>query len=158
MLHNGVVFWIFLSCLVGSLFGQHAVDPGQRYHRLICLVHLVGSGKNGDEIRPEYVPSPSAAASAPQAHAAAGSPTAAAYAISSRPGIISWTMTVTDDGKMAIVQMVAVDRNAFTAILADTRSEVKIFEVGVDKRQAIEAALKKYKKDFTLDSLQAVAQ
>ena len=39
-----------------SAFAQHAVDPAQRYHRLICLVHLTGSGKQRDEIRAEYVP------------------------------------------------------------------------------------------------------
>jgi hypothetical protein len=37
---------ILLSLSSGSLFGQHAVDPAQRYHRLICLMHLTGSGKS----------------------------------------------------------------------------------------------------------------
>jgi len=53
----------FLWCILllsASVFGQHPVrreaDATARYYRLICLVHLVGSGKHTDPIRPEYVP------------------------------------------------------------------------------------------------------
>jgi hypothetical protein len=59
---------------------------------------------------------------------------------------------------MAIVHYVAADRGAFASILADTRPEIRVFEIGKDKPAAIEAEMKKYKKDFTLDSIQVVAQ
>jgi hypothetical protein len=72
------------------------VDPAQRYHRLICLVHLTGSGKRGDENRTEYLPTEA----------------------TSRAGIIAWNMQIADDGKMAIIHLAAVDRNAFAPILA----------------------------------------
>ena len=121
---------------VSAAFAQHAVDPTQRYHRLVCLVHLTGSGKAGDEIRPEYVPA----------------------AVTARDGIIAWSMQTSDDAKMAIVQYVAVNRHAFDTILADKRPEVRVFEIGVDNPKAIEAELKKFKKDFTLDSLKVVAR
>ena len=92
------VFAIFIAIFTGILAGQqHAVDPTARYHRLICLVHLTGSGKGADAIRPEYAPDPSSAVS--------------------RAGIIAWSMQIADDGKMAIVQYVAVDRSAFKDIL-----------------------------------------
>jgi hypothetical protein len=77
-----------------SAFAQHAVDPAQRYYRFICLVHLNGSGKKGDEIKPEYAPAE----------------------LGSREGIIAWSMQTADDGKMAIVQYVAVNRHAFDAM------------------------------------------
>jgi len=125
-----------LSC--GTLFGQHAVDPSQRYHRLICLVHLTGSGKKGDAIRPEFVPGPTDA--------------------SSRDGIISWSQQISDDGKMAIVQVVAVDAHAFDAIRADKRGDLRVFEIGKDSPADIEKEMKKYKKDFSLDSLKVVAR
>jgi hypothetical protein len=67
-------------------------------------------------------------------------------------------MQVSDDGKMAIVHMVAVDRHAFEAILADKRAEIRVFEIGKDSREDIETELKKYKKDFNLDSLRVLAQ
>jgi hypothetical protein len=118
--------------------GQHAVDPSQRYHRLICLVHLTGSGKHGDPIRPEFVPG-------------SGNET-------SRDGIIAWTVQTADDGKMAIVHLVAIDAHAFDAILADKRPEIRVFEIGKDNPAVIEAEMKRFKKDFTLDSLKVVAR
>jgi hypothetical protein len=43
--------------ITGMLFAQrHPVDPSERYYRLICLVHLAGSGTLADPFRPEYVP------------------------------------------------------------------------------------------------------
>ena len=116
---------------------SRAVDPTARYHRFICLVYLTGSGKKDDPQHPEYTP-------------AAIDP--------GRTGIIAWSMQVTDDGKMAIVHYVAVDRKAFAPILADKRAEIRVFETGVDRPEKIEAELKKFKKDFTLDSLKVVAQ
>jgi hypothetical protein len=114
------------------------VVRAQRYHRLICLVHLTGSGKKGDEIKAEYAPG--------------------VDAVTSRDGIIAWSMQVADDGKMAILHLVAVDRSAFAPMLADKRAEVRVFEIGVDKPEAIEKELKKFKKDFTLDAMKVVAR
>src|ERR1700685_488939 len=131
-----VICLLLLAVCSGSVFGQHAVDPSQRYHRLICLVHFTGSGQKYDPNRPEYVPGPSDAPS--------------------RAGIIAWSMLPTDDGKMAIIHVVAVDRRAFAAIFADTRPEVKVFEIGVDSRQAIEAFMQAHKAGFTLDSRRVV--
>jgi hypothetical protein len=118
--------------------GQHAVDPTQTFHRLICLVHLTGSGKVSDPMRPEYVPAPAAAVL--------------------RSGNIAWSFQATDDGKMAIVHLVAVDRNAFQAIFADTRPEIRVFEIGKATRTQIETEMGKYKAGFNLDALKVVAR
>jgi hypothetical protein len=131
--------WAILIALYsGSLFGQHAVDPGQRYHRLICLVHFNGSGHKDDPILPEYVPGPSHTPS--------------------RDGIIAWGSTPTDDGKMVIIHVVAVNRHAFDTIFADKRPEIKVFEIGVDSQQTIEAFMQKHKAGFSLDRLRVMAQ
>jgi hypothetical protein len=116
---------------------SHAVDPANRYHRLICLVHLTGSGTKTDPTRPEYTPT---------------------SIDPSRAGIIAWSFQLTDDGTMAIVHYVAVNRSAFAAILADTRAEIRVFEIGKAAPAAIEAEMQKYKANFTLKSLQVVAQ
>jgi hypothetical protein len=116
---------------------QHAADPSARYYRLICLVHFTGSGKHTDPVRPEYVP------------------TAAA---TSRDGIVAWRVQVTDDKSMAIVHLVGANRQAFNAVLNDTRPEIRVFEIGKHGKAEIEAELRKYKKDFDLDSFQVVAQ
>jgi hypothetical protein len=139
MLRYAASFAILLTAFSGIGRGQqHAVDPTQGFHRLICLVHLTGSGTLDDPMRPEYVPPPGAA--------------------SSRAGIIAWAFQVTDDGTMAIVHLVAADRKAFRSIFADTRPEIRVFEIGVATRAQIEAELGMYKAGFTLDKLKVVAR
>jgi hypothetical protein len=130
----------FVICALSTAicFGQHAVDPTQGLHRLICLVPLIGTGTVGDPIRPEYVPAP-------------GAPP-------SRAGVIAWSFQRTDDGKMAIVHFVAADRKALQIIHADKRPEVRVFEVGKATRAEIETEMRKYKADFNLDTLQVVAR
>jgi hypothetical protein len=134
------VFVIFVALFSGTVFGQHAVDPASRYHRLICLVHLKGTGTAADPIRPEYAPSE------------------AGRAQTGRSGILAWTFQITDDGTMAIVHFAAVDRNAFAQILADTRPEIRVFEIGKDDRATIEAVMQQYKQGFNLDSMKMVVQ
>lgn len=134
------VFVIFVAFFAGSSFGQHAVDPSQRYHRLICLVHLVGTGTAADPIRPEFVPDE-------EEQARLG-----------RSGIIAWTFQITDDGKMAIVHLAAVDRKAFERILADTRPEIRVFEIGKHDRATIEAEMQRHKQGFNLDALRMEVQ
>ncbi len=186
---------IVLFGLSGSLLAQKGAAPASRYYRLICLVHLTGSGKAGDPILPEYVAQGTAvakaaieatnaanAAAAAAAQAAGGSkstPTANGVAVPTpptttqtpnpvavtppttaalRPGILAWSMQKSDDGKMAILHLVAADHHAFDAILADKRSEVRVFEIGKDSKDSIEKELKKFRKDFDLTSFQVVAQ
>ena len=111
-----------------------------RYHRLICLVHLTGTGTAADPIRPEYAPSE-------EERAQFG-----------RSGILAWTFQITDDGTMAIIHLAAVERSAFQQILADKRPEILVFEIGKDDRATIEAALQQYKQGFNHDSLKMVVQ
>jgi hypothetical protein len=108
------------------------MDPSMRYYRLICLVHLVGTGGKGDPIRPEYVPTAIDA---------------------KRQWIVAWSFQLTDDRKMAILHVVATNRAGFAPILADTRPEVKVFEIGKDGSAAIEGALGAVKAGFSLNTL-----
>jgi len=64
-------------------------------------------------------------------------------------GIIAFSFVLSDDGQSAIVEFVAKSRSAFTAIFAD--SSVLTFEKGTAGRAAIEAAMQKYRKNFSLD-------
>ena len=129
------VFCLWLAPL--SLRAQHAVDPAARYYRCIALVHLIGSGRNGDPIRPEYAPT---------------------AADATRAGIIAWSFQLTDDKSMAIVHMVAANHAAFNAVLADKRPEIRVFEIGKTPGAAIEAALQPFKKGFSLSQFQVVAR
>jgi hypothetical protein len=113
------------------------VPPESRYYRVIGLVHMVGTGKLNDSIRPEFAPS-------------AGN--------ASRDGIISWSVQPTDDKSMAIIHLVAVNRKALDGILNDKRAEVRVFEIGKHGKDEIEKELKKYRKDFDLDKFRVVAR
>ena len=125
--------WLLPLCLLA----QHAVDPANRYFRVVALVHLTGSGKRGDPVRPEYAPT---------------------VLDAKRRGIIGWSAQLTDDKKMAIVHMVAVDHHAFDAILADARPEIKVFEIGKTPKAVIEAELGLLKAGFDLGKFQVAAQ
>lgn len=74
-----------------------------------------------------------------------------------RPGFIAWSMQFTDDKQMAIIHVVAADHDAFSQILADRRPEVRVFEIGKDSKDRIEKELRKYKKDFSLDTVEVPA-
>ena len=90
---------------------------------------MVGAGTPADPKRPKYAPWPPAPAT-------------------SRTAIIGFSHQVSDDGKLALVEFVAQDRQAFAALFAD--KTVTVFEKGKDKKDDIEKELKKYKKDFDL--------
>lgn len=120
------------------LFAQHAVDPSQGVHHLICLVHLTGAGTLADPRRPEYVPPPGTSRA--------------------REGISGWAFQPSDDGKMAIVHVVAVSRSAFRPILADARPEIRVFEIGKATRAQIETEMRKYKADFNLETLRVIVR
>ena len=131
-----ILMSLFISCI--PCLAQHvAVAPEARYYRVICLVHLTGSGKHKDPVRPEYVPS---------------------TMDSARAGIVSWSMQPTDDKNMAILHLVATNRKALAAILDDKRGEVRVFEVGKDRKDSIETEMRRYKKDFSLDKFRVVAR
>jgi hypothetical protein len=110
------------------------------YYRIICIVPLVGTGKQADPIRPDFVP----------VHKPGDS-----Y----QTGIIAWTEVPSDDGKHAIVEMVARNRSAFQAILTDKRPDVVVFERGKQTQAQMEAGIQAYKKGFTLNTFpRAVAR
>lgn len=67
-------------------------------------------------------------------------------------------MQLSDDGKMAIIQIVAADYHAFDSILADKRPEIRVFEIGKDSKEAIEAEMRKYRKNFDLSGFQVMVQ
>ncbi len=100
---------------------------------------MVGRGTPDDPRRPLYAPVPN--------------PRAAP----SRQGIIAFSYQLSDDGKFALVELVAANRAAFAAILADRRPDVKVFEKGKARREDIEREFRKYKRDFQLDRFRGVS-
>jgi hypothetical protein len=106
------------------------VPPDSVYHHIITVVPFTGKGTYDDPKRPMYLPAKAAVAN-------------------SRSGILGFTFLPSDDGKFAIVEYVAADRTALKPILAD--GTLTVYEKGVAKKADVEAAMKKYKKNFSLD-------
>lgn len=128
-----------LVCLCVALPAQHRVAAPNMYERALCVVPYVGAGTPDEPRRPAYAPLPLAAGVLP-----------------SRDGIVAFSFQESDDGKLALVELVAYSRDAFKDLLADTRPEVKVFIKGKHKREDIEKEFKKYEKDINLDSFGTV--
>ena len=141
---------LFVSlCL--PLAAQQRVDARNMYERVLAIVPMVGSGTMSDPVRPAHAPLPGApVVAASSVMAASGSTPTAAL----RPGIIAYSYVLSDDGKFALVEFVAVDRGAFRALLADTT--VQTFLKGRDTHDTALAAFLKYKQNFTFDMLGAI--
>jgi hypothetical protein len=121
-----------------SVVPRRKVDPRNTYHRIICVVPIVGSGTRDDPRRPAYAPLPVAGKAV------------------SRSGIIGFSALESDDKKFALVEFVAADPAVFRPILAD--KAVIAFEKGKASaaRASVEPQLQKFKKNFTLDQLQVM--
>lgn len=128
-----IVTLLFL--LSGLCLSQRKVDPKNTYTRVICVVPMVGSGTAADPKRPEYAPWPP-------------------ISNPSRSTIVAYSMKLSDDGRLALVEFVAWQRSAFQAIFND--KTVTVFEKSKDSKSTIETALKKYRKDFDLEKFGTV--
>jgi len=126
-----------LVCL-GGFAQNRRVDPQNQHERIVALVPFIGSGTMDDPIRPMFAPTPGTVAA------------------SSRTDIIAFHFLPSDDGKFAVVELVARDKAAFQTILNSTDSRVKVFLKGRDSRAALEAFLQKYIKGFSLDTFGTV--
>lgn len=125
---------------LSGLAGEHRVNARNTYERLLCVVPMVGAGTMSDPRRPLH---------APLATLMSPAPLAGAVGSGLRTGILGYTYQLSDDGKTALVEFVAAQRDAFKDILAD--KTVKAFLKGKDKQGDIEIEFKKHKKDFDID-------
>lgn len=115
------------------LYSQNAVDRRNIGERLICIVPMVGEGTYDDPKRPLLAPKP-------EELSKDGS------------GIISFHFELSDDGKTALLELVARTPEAFKAVLESGRTDIKIFRKGLTSKEEIETAFKVHKKDFKAES------
>jgi hypothetical protein len=128
-----VVYLLATACLG---FAQPHVDPRHMYERVLAIVPMIGAGTPADPKRPLYAPAPHEK-----------NPNL-------RTGILGFTYVLSDDGKFALVELVMADRAGFQHILADAAVpslNVQAFVRGVHQRADVEAAFRKYKKNFDFD-------
>src|ERR1700691_89328 len=128
---------LLLCCIM--LPAQRRVDPRNIYHRVIGVLPLIGSGTAADPIRPKYAPAGSLAA-------VPGT------------GIVAFAFELSDDGKYAFAELVAVDRTVLLPILADRSAGVLVFEKGRVSGSQIEAAVRQFRKDFSMQKFGVAIQ
>ena len=92
---------------------------------------MIGTGKKGDPFRPMFVPATPAAAG-------------------SHSGILAYQMHVSDDGKFALVELVAATRLDLLPVINANAPGVTVFERGNASQAQIETEFQKYKKDFKM--------
>jgi hypothetical protein len=123
-------------CLVAGaaaiLGAQPRVSPENWGERVLLVVPMVGAGTYEDPRRPLVMGRPSQ-----------GLP----------PGIVSIRYEESDDGKTALVEVVARDKKSLEALAGPLsgRGDVKRFDKGKADRAAIEAEFRGKKQGFDLD-------
>ena len=140
-----------LCCWSFVVTAQQKVDPRNRYERLICIVPMIGSGTYEDPRRPAYVPTDQDREK-----------------LSPEEAILGYSFILSDDEQWALVEFAAIEREAFSKILADAKGELsgtdspipltarpdfKVFEKGKVTRVAVERAFRKFKQNLNLATL-----
>ncbi len=119
--------------VLGSGIAQRKLDPGHNHERVLAVVPMVGAGTEADPRRPLHAP------------------------LKPDPnGIVSFTYEVSDDGKFAIVEFVARNREALLPVLVRIQANEKAFEKEKTTKAELETEFRKYKKDFDLERFHRV--
>ncbi len=124
---------------------QQPVSLRNTHERILCIVPMVGRGTEDDPRRPLFAPTEAGRAVQQASHEAA---------VAARQGIIAYAFQESDDGKTALVEFVALDREAFASILESKRPDVQVFIRGQARRADIEAAFRQHKRSFDLERFQ----
>jgi hypothetical protein len=117
-----------LVCLgtpLSSLFAQRKVDPAFQGERIYAIVPMVGAGTARDPRRPLFAP----------VHG-------------ERSAITGFTFQISDDGRSALIELIARDKQAFQSLLTANRADVKVFERGKSTIADLEREFRKVKSGF----------
>ncbi|MEZ5355295.1 MAG: hypothetical protein R2762_21890 [Bryobacteraceae bacterium] len=131
--HNAVLVCVLSWTMSGVMArAQPAVSPLNWGERVLVVVPMVGSGSGEDPRRPLVMPRPGQALP---------------------DGVMSMRFEESDDGKTALVEVVARDRQSLTGALAAfaNRADVKRFDKGKARKEDIEAEFRGKRRDFDLD-------
>ncbi len=130
---RAAVLW--LSCALALSAGPRYVSPVNTYFRVYAVVPMTGSGTPADPVRPLYAPT--------------------AGEIGRTSGILGFTSELSDDGKYALIEIVAHDRAAVAKMLAD--SSIQTFIKGAPATPAsVQSVFQQHKASFnfaTFDEL-----
>jgi len=135
-----VYVMLMILANIPNALAQKAVEARDLYERVICIVPMTGAGTYADPRRPLFTP--------------------ARFGTEEKEGrgIISFSYQMSDDGNFAVMELVAREKRALAAILADRRTDIKVFERGKANAAAVEAEIRKYIRNFDVSKFGARAQ
>lgn len=116
-------------CLAAMSHGQIRLDHTQLYEVALVIVPLTGAGTDKDPRRPALIPG-EGQDRLPE-------------------GLVSWSWQAGDDDKVAILEIVARNKETLRKLTQDVRVN-RVFERGKDKREDVERELKLVKRTFSL--------
>jgi hypothetical protein len=135
---------VYLLAAVGSAFAQHRVDPGRMYERIYAIVPMIGTGTWEDPKRPMFAPIPHQ------------------MTPGIRTGIIAFNQVESDNGKFALIEIVAANRRQLASITAPIKTQLsavvglQLFERSSSSPTSVENAFKLHKKDFDITKFRVV--
>ena len=142
-MRSALVWFCFVTAFVTLFatlaYSQQRVDPRFTYYRAFCILPLIGGVELNEPVRPKHIPLPGASRA-------------------ERNGILGFYQEVSDDGKWALVEIVARDRASLAPILNDPTPGVWVAEKGRVPQSEILAAFQKFKKSVDLKHFGVVVQ
>ncbi len=141
---RAVVPVVGLLAAVGSAFAQHRVDADRMYARVYAIVPMIGSGTWADPRRPMFAPIPQQ------------------MTPGSRTGIIAFNSVESDDGKFALVEIVAATRPQMAIITSQTNAQLsavpgfQIFDRSTASAATVQNAFQPLKKNFDITKFRVV--
>jgi hypothetical protein len=125
---------ILLTFVVTLSAGERYVSPLNTYFRVYAIVPMTGSGTAADPVRPMYVPVPSQ--------------------IGRASGIIGFNSQLSEDGKTALIEIVARDKWVLAKMLADR--SIQTFVKRVATPAAVQSAFQPHKASFNFATFDEV--
>lgn len=146
---SAILCLLLIAHLPGTAVSA-ALSPNREamYHRIICVVPIIGSGTAKDPKRPLFAPFGPGDDAAPPLNTRAK--------VQPDRRIIAFQSVPTDDGKAAIVMFMARSCEAFQPIFNDSRVIEKFERKNIRERDLV-IALRKYKKNFDMKQLRMKA-
>jgi hypothetical protein len=141
---RAVMPMVCLLVAVGSAFAQHRVDPSRMYSRVYAIVPVIGSGTWEDPRRPMFAPIPHQTTPG------------------TRTGIIAFNQVESDDGKFALIEIVAANRLELSKITAPVTAALasvpglQMFDRSTTPDATVQGAFQALKKNFDITQFQVV--
>ena len=124
-------------CLCNILLAAEHRNPADAGEHIIAVVPLIGAGTPDDPVRPMFLPKPR--------------DVQAALIRGEAPSILSSHFTLADDGKTAIVEFAASDRQSYKPILdAAAAGSITAFDLDKVPEQDLNQRFQRWKKGFDL--------